>query len=148
MERKRKWPNAMKENARVTNREREMMCIIWYLLYIEYIFSGNLLMVVGGSSDGKVEDKGYVISLNDSIAVPSCLQSICDFPYYFYGATSGIFKDLPTICGGRKDNPSIYSDNCYKFNYTNAWEPAGAMKTPASHGGESTHGTKSRIYLW
>ena len=95
-------------------------------------------MVVGGHSDQKTEDKGYVISLDDSVPVPTCLQSICDFPHYFYAATSGIFDDgLPTICGGRKDSPYTYYDSCYKFNYTNAWEPAGTMKYPAAYAGES-----------
>ena len=103
-------------------------------------------MVVGGRSDQKGEDKGYVISLDDSVPVPTCLQSICDFPHYFYGATSGIFDDgLPTICGGRNPSPSTYYDSCYKFNFTNAWEPAGTMKTPSAYAGESRHGPLTQM---
>ena len=94
-------------------------------------------MVVGGGSDEKVEDKGYVISLDDSVPVPACLTSICDFPHYVHAATSGIFEDgLPTICGGRKNSPYTYYKSCYKFNYANNWEPAGSMSFSASHGGE------------
>ena len=94
-------------------------------------------MLVGGHSNEKPEDKGYIISLNNSVSVPKCLQSICDFPHYVYGATSGIFEDgLPTVCGGR-GTPYEYYDSCYKFNYTNAWEPAGTMKYPAAYAGES-----------
>ena len=110
----------------------------YLLLFLKGItFAGNLLMVVGGQSDEKTEDKGYVISLDDTIPVPSCLQSICDFPHYFHAATSGIFADgLPTVCGGRKNSPMTYYDSCYKFNYTNAWEPAGSMTSSLSHAGE------------
>ena len=110
-------------------------------LFLFAFLSGNLLMVVGGQSDQKSEDKGYVISLDDSVPVPTCLQSICDFPQYVYAPTSGIVDDgLPTICGGRNQNPLTYYDSCYKFNYTNAWEPAGTIETPASLAGESWHG--------
>ena len=110
----------------------------YLLLFLKGItFAGNLLMVVGGQSDEKTEDKGYVISLDDTIPVPSCLQSICDFPHYFLAATSGIFGDgLPTVCGGRKVSPYTYYDSCYKFNYTNAWVPAGSMSSSLSYAGE------------
>ena len=94
-------------------------------------------MVVGGASDDKgSEDKGYVISLDDRVPVPSCLQSICDFPHYISAASSGIFADgSPTICGGQV-NYNFY-DSCYKYNYTNAWEPAGTMTYPSAFAGES-----------
>ena len=95
-------------------------------------------MVVGGASDEKLEDKGYVISLDDNVPVPTCLQSVCDYPNYFYAATAGTFEDgLPTVCGGRNHNTqyTLY-DSCYKFNYTNAWEPAGTLSYKASHDGE------------
>ena len=81
-------------------------------------------MVVGGASDEKVTDKAYAISLKSSVAVPSCLEYICDMRNYVYAAISAIFEDrLPTICGGRKNSPSTYDKECYKFNYSDAWDP-------------------------
>ena len=94
-------------------------------------------MVVGGASDEKVTDKAYAISLKSSVAVPSCLESICDFPNYIYSAVSAIFEDgLPTVCGGRKDtSPLTYYKECYKFNYTDAWDPAGTKNYFSAHSG-------------
>ena len=43
--------------------------------------TGNILMIVGGNS-GKSEDKAYALSLNPSVKIPSCLETICDFPHY------------------------------------------------------------------
>ena len=98
-------------------------------------------MVVGGEKDGVIAtDKGYIISLDDNVPIPSCIESLCDFPHYFYSATSGIFEDgLPTVCGGRnldRPGPLEYYGECYKFNYTNAWEQAGSMSYELSHAGE------------
>ena len=94
-------------------------------------------MVVGGDSDDKIEDKGNVISLHDSVPVPRCLQSICDFPDYVHAAISGVMKDgLPIVCGGRKRSPYAYYNTCYRFNYTNAWEPMGSTSFALSHAGE------------
>ena len=108
-------------------------------LFLFAFLSGNLLMVVGGHSDEKIEDKGYVLSLDDSIPVPACLKSICDFPRYFYAATSGAFADgIPTVCGGCTSGSAYEcSDDCYKFNYTNTWEPAGTLTYPAGWAGQS-----------
>ena len=94
-------------------------------------------MVVGGQKEDEyASNKGFVISLDDKVPIPSCLQSICDYPHYINAATSGIFADgLPTICGGRTNKPNVYHDSCYKFNYTNAWQPAGSMSYNLSHAG-------------
>ena len=94
-------------------------------------FAGNILMVVGGSGAGEANggsDKAYAISLKSSVAVPSCLESICDFPNYIYAGISAIFDDgLPTVCGGRKHKSgTTYFQECYKFNYTDAWDPVGS----------------------
>ena len=98
-------------------------------------------MVVGGETDGvKATDKGYVVSLDDNVPIPSCIDSLCDFRHYFYAATSGILEDgLPLVCGGRNlptPGPSEWYTHCYKFNFTNAWEPAGTMSYKASQSGE------------
>ena len=84
-------------------------------------------MIVGGQSDNpsKTEDKAYALSLDRSVDVPSCLDRICDFPHYVRGASSAIFEDgLPTVCGGIDENNSAMKE-CYKYNFTNAWDYAG-----------------------
>ena len=92
---------------------------------------GNLLMVVGGQSDNSSStDKGYVISLDDRVSIPSCLEFVCDFRYYFHYASTAILDGLPTICGGQNFNDDgetrVYHNECYKFNFSNAWTPAGS----------------------
>ena len=88
-------------------------------------------MVVGGQSDNpaKTEDKAYALSLDRSVDVPSCLDTICDFPHYARGVSSGIFEDgLPTVCGGHDQNTgtNVQHTECYKYNFTNAWDYAGS----------------------
>ena len=104
-------------------------------------YAGNILMVVGGSTHNyySVTDKGFAISLKSSVAVPSCLESICDYPNYVYSPISAIFDDgLPTICGGRKhSSPHEYYSQCFKFNYSNAWEAAGTRNYKSVHVGFS-----------
>ena len=93
-------------------------------------------MVVGGRSVDKSEDKAYALTLNRWVDVPSCLSSICDFPHYFEAATTGMFEDgLPMICGGRnqKTDPFTYYKECYKYNFTNAWEYTGSKNFPLIH---------------
>ena len=88
-------------------------------------------MVVGGQSDDlSSTDKGYVISLDDRVPVPSCLEFVCDFRYYFHAASAAIMEDgLPMICGGQNFNNGgesrVYHNECYKFNFSNAWTDAG-----------------------
>ena len=87
-------------------------------------------MIVGGQSNNpsKTGDKAYALSLDRSVDVPSCLDTICDFPHYVRGAATAIFEDrLPTICGGRDENtdPIKVFKECYKYNFTNAWDYAG-----------------------
>ena len=94
-------------------------------------------MIVGGQSDNpdKTEDKAYALSLDRSVGVPSCLDTICDFPHYVREATAGIFGDgLPTVCGGFDGNnsPATFFNECYKYNFTNAWDFAGS-KNYAKH---------------
>ena len=102
-------------------------------------------MVVGGRSwnPEKTEDKGYALSLNpSSVDVPSCLETICDFPHYIESPSMGIFEDgLPTVCGGRGRNmntvPHTYYNECFKFNFTNnAWEFSGSKHFPGIHTGK------------
>ena len=98
-------------------------------------------MIVGGQSNNpsqgpsKTEDKAYALSLDRSVDVPSCLDRICDYPHYVRGASSAIFEDgLPTVCGGRYENtsPTTYYKECYKYNFTNAWDFTGS-KNYAKH---------------
>ena len=96
-------------------------------------------MVVGGQDQHGQVDKGYAISLKSAVAVPSCLESICDYPNYVYSPISAIFDDgLPTVCGGRKGIPTTeYFSECYKFNYSNAWQAAGTRNYKSVHVGFS-----------
>ena len=90
-------------------------------------FAGNILMVVGGHSatDGGTTDKVYSLSLDPSRDVPPCLRHICDFPHVVDNPTTAIFQDgLPAVCGGWKNLNRFYKQ-CYKFNFTDAWIPAG-----------------------
>ena len=94
-------------------------------------------MIVGGQSSHpeKTHDKAYALSLDRSVDVPSCLETICDFPHYVREASAGIFKDgLPTVCGGLdgNNNPATFFIKCYKYNFTNAWDLAGS-KNYAKH---------------
>ena len=99
-------------------------------------------MIVGGGSSNprKSEDKAYALSLNpSSVAIPSCLEAICDFPHYVETPSMGIFDDgLPTVCGGRNvnDDPDTYHRECYKFNVTNnGWEYSGSKNIQGVHTG-------------
>ena len=101
-------------------------------------------MVVGGGAGNpnprKSEDKAYALSLNPpSVAIPSCLETICDFPHYVETPSMGIFDDgLPTVCGGRNvnDDPDTYHRECYKFNVTNnGWEYSGSKNIQGVHTG-------------
>ena len=84
-------------------------------------------MIVGGhSSEGGSSDKAYALNLDPTKDVPTCLRHICDFPHVVDLPTTAIFQDgLPAVCGGWKNNDKFYK-SCYKFNYTNAWVPAGS----------------------
>ena len=95
-------------------------------------------MIVGGQSSEKSEDKTYALSLDPQVEVPSCLRNMCDFPRYFEGASAGIFEDgLPTVCGGRtRGSPQVYHKDCFKFNFTNAWEYSGSKSFFTSHTGK------------
>ena len=81
------------------------------------------------SDDSSSTDKGYVISLDDKVPVPSCLEFVSDFRYYFHAASSAVLEDgLPTICGGQNFNDGItmvYHNECYKYNFSNAWIDSG-----------------------
>ena len=101
-------------------------------------------MIVGGAvhePTRKSEDKAYALSLNpSSVDIPSCLETICDFPHYVETPSMGIFEDgLPTVCGGRNinTNPHIYHRECYKFNVTNnGWEYSGSKNIEGVHTGK------------
>ena len=95
-------------------------------------------MIVGGQADDKVEDKAYAMSLSPTVDVPSCLESICDFPHYVQPTSAAIFDDgLPTVCGGRNSDtsPHTFYNECYKFNFTNAWEYSGSKHFRNIHSG-------------
>ena len=126
----------MFRNAQV-RKNIKLKCLLRFL--DDIVFLGNILMVVGGRKTGTTgayadeinTDKTYAFSLDDSVPVPSCLQSlVCDFPRYFRGAVSAIFDDgLPTVCGGQNGDPhevERYND-CYKFNFTDGWREAGSF---------------------
>ena len=89
-------------------------------------------MIVGGASQvptRRSEDKVYALSLNpSSVDIPSCLETLCDFPHYTESPTGAIFNGLPTVCGGRDvgTEPDTYHTECYQFNFTrNSWgDPA------------------------
>ena len=112
-------------------------------------------MIVGGAarpSGGpyRSEDKAYALSLNPSlVAIPSCLETICDFPHYVETPSMGIFEDgLPTVCGGRNINndPHVYHRECYKFNVTNnGWEYSGSKNIQGVHTGK---GLTKRIKIF
>ena len=100
-------------------------------------------MIVGGQSSEKYEDKAYAFSLSPSVDVPSCLESICDFPNYVRPSSAAVFDDgLPTVCGG-VDTNSMYNQ-CFKFNFTNAWEYSGS-KHVKRHGVGGKH---FKTFLW
>ena len=95
-------------------------------------------MIVGGQSDEKDEDKVYALSLSPTVDVPSCLDSICDFPNYVQPTSTAILEDgLPTVCGGRNrnTNPWTYYRECFKFNFTDAWEYSGSKSFANIHSG-------------
>ena len=98
-------------------------------------------MIVGGGvlEDGrwKSSDKAYGMSLNSRVKVPTCLESICDFPHYVYNPTTAIFQDgLPTVCGGSNLNTNPYTNyvECHKYNFTDAWTYSGSMEHHAAYG--------------
>ena len=100
-------------------------------------------MIVGGAArnPSKSEDKAYALSLNpSSVDIPSCLETICDFPHYVETPSMGIFEDgLPTVCGGRNvnTNPNTYHRECYKFNVTNnGWQYSGSKNIEGVHTGK------------
>ena len=101
-------------------------------------------MIVGGqsydSTTYKSEDKAYALSLNpSSVDIPSCLETICDFPHYVEGPSMAVFDGLPTVCGGRNINtdPDTYHTECYEFNVTeNSWgQPLGHKNIEGVHTG-------------
>lgn len=107
-------------------------------------------MIVGGRFDsfddeGKLEsitsfDKGYTLSLDPTLEIPSCVENICDFPYYLSAPGTAIFEDgLPTVCGGVnfKTNPYTYHTECYKFSFANAWSLSGSMEHHTHYGKNS-----------
>ena len=101
-------------------------------------------MIVGGhSAPSKSEDKAYALSLNPSVDIPSCLETICDFHHYVESPLMATFDGLPTICGGRdaSTNPRTYHTECYQLNITrNSWgdraEPLGHKNFPNVHTGK------------
>ena len=100
---------------------------------------GNILLIVGGQSAEKTEDKAFALSLHPTVDVPSCLTSICDFPHYVRGPPMAVFDDnLPTVCGGRNQNnsPHTYYNQCFKLNLTNnGWELSGSKDIMRIHTG-------------
>ena len=104
---------------------------------------GNILMVVGGGDPAV--DSAYALSLDPDVPVPSCLQTICDFPHRAHALVGAVFEDnLPTFCGGSTDwTSNTVHQECYKYNYTtNLWGdgtsgsvPSGSKHFAASHTG-------------
>ena len=99
-------------------------------------------MIVGGQTatgtESKTQDKAYALSLDPDVEVPSCLSSICDIPHYAQLPSGAVFEDkLPVICGGRdcNTNPCVYLKECYKFNFSNAWEYTGSKNYGNIHTG-------------
>ena len=104
-------------------------------------------MIVGGKSynpAGKSEHKAYALSLDSSSAdIPSCLDSLCDFPHHVHAPLMAIFDGFPTVCGGRNQNDgeNDYYTECYQFNFTrNSWgdpaEPLCHKKIAGIHTGK------------
>ena len=101
-------------------------------------------MIVGGGSavpNRRSEDKSYVLPLDPSIDIPSCLETLCDFPHYIASPTGALFNGLPTVCGGRDGATNTYHTECYQFNFTrNSWgdpaEPLGHKKIGGIHTGK------------
>lgn len=118
-----------------------------------YSILGNILLIVGGQSAEKTEDKAYALSLDPSVEIPSCLRSISSFPYSVYSASTAIFDDgKPTICGGRIEFPlnrtKGYYEDCYKLNFTNEWEYSGFKNVLQVHTGKYfTLGDKCQKYI-
>ena len=125
--------------------------LVWWMndircenILLFHPFTGNILMIVGGRSHNprKTEDKAYALSLKpSSVDIPSCLETICDYPLYVEAPLMAIFEDgLPTICGGRDENssPVTYHRECYKFNVTeNGWGlPLGSKNFQGVHTGK------------
>ena len=99
---------------------------------------GKILLIVGGQSAEKTEDKAFALSLHPSVEVPSCMTSICDFPHYVRGTSTAVFDDnLPTVCGGRNESPWTYYNQCFKLNLTNnGWELSGSKDIMRVHTGK------------
>ena len=101
-------------------------------------------MIVGGGSavpNRRSEDKSYVLPLDPSIDIPSCLETLCDFPHYIASPTGALFNGLPTVCGGRDGATNTYHTECYQFNFTrNSWgdpaEPIGHKNILGVHTGK------------
>ena len=103
-------------------------------------------MIVGGAArpsgaPHKSEDKAYALSLNPSyVDIPSCLETICDYPHYVETPSMATFDGLPTVCGGRDINtdPDTYHRECYEFNVTeNSWgQPIGYKNFGNVHTGK------------
>ena len=88
--------------------------------------------MVGGESTGDLEDdSAYALSLDPDVPVPSCLQTMCDFPHPAHDPIGAVFEDgLPTFCGGENDG-SVYKE-CYKYNYTtNLWGDGNTGSVPS-----------------
>ena len=90
-------------------------------------------MIVGGKvlKDGswKSSDKAYAMSLNPTVNVPRCLESMCDYDHYVTHPATAIFQDgLPTVCGGWDSGSNTFYKDCHKYNFTNAWDDAGSIE--------------------
>ena len=114
-------------------------------------------MIVGGANRNpyKSEDKAYALSLSpSSVDIPSCLETLCDFPHYVECPSMALFDGMPTVCGGRNANsdPHIYHTECYQFNFTrNNWgdaaEPLGYKNFQGVHTGNSITTTAVRCFF-
>ena len=93
-------------------------------------------MVVGGGEPAV--DSAYALSLDPDVPVPSCLQTICDFPHRAHALVGAVFEDnLPTFCGGSTywDSNTVHQE-CYKYNYTtNLWGDgtSGSVQSGSKH---------------
>ena len=92
--------------------------------YCQYIFSGSVIMVVGGRDD----DNNFQNDSQLSSLTRSC-SNLQNYPIAMSYATGAIVSGHPIICGGRS-GASNYHSECYHHNKaTNTWTPLSKMST-------------------
>jgi hypothetical protein len=96
--------------------------------YSQYIFSGSVILVVGG------QDDNYNQNQNDSqlSSLTRSCSNLQNYPIAIRGATGAIVSGHPIICGGESKGSRAHSE-CYRHSKaTNSWTFLTNMATKRS----------------